>query len=96
MSAAQHGAHICNYVEMTNVIKDSKGKVVGIQALDRMTNTTFEIRAKTIVLAGGPFTDSMRSMEQDSSSRGEMQKAVNGASGTHIVLPGYYCPNNVS
>lgn len=94
MSAAQHGAHVANYVEMVEVIKgESSGKVVGIQAVDRMTGDEFEIRAKKVVLAGGPFTDFMRRMEQDNS--GEMQKAVNGASGTHIVLPGYYCPNNV-
>jgi glycerol-3-phosphate dehydrogenase len=94
MSAAEHGAHIANYVEMINVIKNEKGKVVGVKAVDRMTNETFDIRANKVVLAGGPFTDSMRSMEQNDSTK-PMQKAVNGASGTHIVLPGYYCPNNV-
>jgi len=93
MSAAEHGAHIANYVEMIDVIKDETGQVIGIQALDRMTGEEFEIRANKVVLAGGPFTDSMRSMEQGEEK--EMQKAVNGASGTHIVLPGYYCPNNV-
>ena len=101
MSAAEHGAHIANYVEMINLIQEpDTAKVIGVQALDRMTNQKLEIYAKKVILAGGPFTDSMRSMElhpnnNDGSSAKEMTPAVNGASGTHIVLPGYYCPNNV-
>jgi glycerol-3-phosphate dehydrogenase len=98
MSAAEHGAAIANYVEMIDTIKEQaedpndSGKVVGVKALDRMTGTTFEIKAKKVVFAGGPFTDSLREMEQ----KEDIQPAVRGASGTHIVLPGYYCPNNVS
>jgi glycerol-3-phosphate dehydrogenase len=91
MTAAEHGAHICNYVEMVDVLKGDKGEVVGVKAIDRMTNQEFEIRATKVVFAGGPFTDSMREMEQKEAA----SKAVRGASGTHIVLPGYYCPNNV-
>ncbi len=44
LSAAQYGADICNYVEMTDVIRDAN-QVVGIMALDRMTGKTFPIRA---------------------------------------------------
>ena len=97
MTAAEKGATITNYVEMIDTIKNSStGKVTGVHAVDRMTGNTFEIRAKRVVFAGGPFTDSMREMEIDTDEgRGKMPKAVRGASGTHIVLPGYYCPNEV-
>ncbi len=97
MSAAEYGAHISNYVEMIDTIKDEKdGKtVIGVKALDRMTNQTFDIYAKKIVFAGGPFTDSLREMEENESDKGSMKPAVSGASGTHIVLPGYYCPQNI-
>ena len=61
-----------------------------------MTGNSFEIRANRVIFAGGPFTDSMREMEMDSDEgKKQMPKAVRGASGTHIVLPGYYCPNEV-
>jgi glycerol-3-phosphate dehydrogenase len=97
MSAAQYGAHIANYVEMTNVIKDKNsqsGKVVGIEATDRMTGKTFTIAAKKVVFAGGPFTDALRDMETATDK--EIKKpAVQGAAGTHIVLPGYFLPNDV-
>ena len=94
MSAAEHGAHITNYVEMVDIIKGEDGKVVGCKAVDRTTNHEFEIHATKIVLAGGPFTDLMREMEHEHER--DMSKTVRTASGTHIVLPGYYCPNNVS
>lgn len=94
LTAAEKGATIANYVEMIDAIKDDvDGKVIGIKALDRMTGQTFEIRAKKVVFAGGPFTDGLREMEEDAD---KMKPAVRGASGTHIVLPGYYCPNDVS
>uniref|UniRef100_A0A7S4EQB9 Glycerol-3-phosphate dehydrogenase n=3 Tax=Pseudo-nitzschia australis TaxID=44445 RepID=A0A7S4EQB9_9STRA len=97
MTAAEKGAAITNYVEMINTIKDpSTGKVIGVHAIDRMTGNSFEIRAKRVIFAGGPFTDSMREMEVDTEeAREKMPAAVRGASGTHIVLPGYYCPNEM-
>lgn len=91
MSAAEYGADISNYVEMIDTIKDEQGKVVGIKALDRMKNKEFDVYSKKVIFAGGPFTDSLREMEEGT----EMKPAVNGASGTHVVLPGYYCPKNI-
>mmetsp|Transcript_13446 Transcript_13446/g.37839 ORF Transcript_13446/g.37839 Transcript_13446/m.37839 type:complete len:786 (+) Transcript_13446:154-2511(+) len=97
MTAAEKGAAITNYVEMVDTIKDpSTGKVIGVHAVDRMTGNAFEIRAKRVIFAGGPFTDGLREMEVDTEDqRKKMPSAVRGASGTHIVLPGYYCPNEM-
>jgi glycerol-3-phosphate dehydrogenase len=96
LSAAEHGATIANYVEMTKMIRDpGTGKIVGVEALDRMTNKAFAIKAKKVVFAGGPFTDSLREMEVSGTDK-QMQPAVRGAHGTHIVLPGYYCSHEVS
>ena len=94
MSAAEYGANISNYVEMVDTIKGEDGKtVIGIKAVDRMTNREFEIYSKKVVFAGGPFTDSLRAMEEEDESK--LKPAVSGASGTHIVLPGYYCPKDI-
>jgi len=95
MTAAKEGADICNYVEMRDVIKDEKtGRAIGVVAVDRMTNQVLTIYAKKIIFCGGPFTDSMRKLEVSSSSDEGIKPAVRGAHGTHIVLPGYYCPSN--
>lgn len=108
LTAAKFGAHICNYVEMVDVVTSAvnrsdssqKLKVVGVQAKDRMTGEEFVIRAKKIIFAGGPFTDGLRKLEHqhqnnlsENESKKEFQSAVSGASGTHIILPGY-CKSN--
>jgi len=96
MTAAEHGAVIANYVEMQSAIRDDNDnpkKVVGVHALDRKTGKSFDIRGKKIVFAGGPFTDDLRNMEV---AEGETATpAVQGAAGTHLVLPGYYCSSQV-
>ena len=65
----------------------------GVRAHDRVTGETFDIRAKHVIFAGGPFTDALRQKE-DGTSR-PIGPAVSGASGTHIVLPGYYAPKDM-
>ena len=93
MTAAEKGANIANYVEMANCIFDDAGKVIGVEAHDRVSGDNFKIYAKNIIFAGGPFTDAMRQKEsqEDESVKG----AVQGASGSHVVLPGYYAPRQV-
>jgi glycerol-3-phosphate dehydrogenase len=91
LSAAEKGAAVANHTEMVNVLfDDTTGKANGIEVLDRLTNDTYTISAKSIIFAGGPFTDSMRKLENPA-----MKPAVNGAAGTHIVLPGYYSPKDI-
>ena len=51
---------------------------------------TFTVRAKSIIFAGGPFVDGLRQLEEP-----EAPPAVAGAAGTHVVLPGYYCPSGM-
>ena len=89
LSAAEHGATIANYVEASAMTFDGK-KVTGVKAVDNMSGEEFEIKAKKVILAGGPYTDLMRKMEDD-----KAKPAVQGASGSHVVLPGYYCPNDM-
>lgn len=48
------------------------------------------MKATAVVLATGPFLDSVRRMEQP-----DCEKAVAAASGCHIVLPGYFTPGNM-
>mmetsp|Transcript_12491 Transcript_12491/g.18675 ORF Transcript_12491/g.18675 Transcript_12491/m.18675 type:complete len:907 (-) Transcript_12491:83-2803(-) len=94
LSAAEKGAHIANYVEMTDGIFDEdSGKVIGVKAQDRISGETFEIYAKNIIFAGGPFTDKLRSKEEKDG--GTVPPAVQGASGSHIVLPGYFAPKDM-
>jgi len=92
LTAAHKGATISNYVEMTGYVYGGpKGATVsGIKAKDNLTGEEFEIKGTAVVLATGPFLDSIRKMGDPNA-----EKAVAAAAGCHIVLPGYFTPGNM-
>lgn len=97
-TAAREGATITNYTEVTSLIRgksadgtpDTKGKVIGATVKDVLTGQSFDVKAKTILFCGGPFTDELRKLEDP-----ESPDVVNGAGGIHIVLPSYYAPAGI-
>jgi glycerol-3-phosphate dehydrogenase len=58
LAADAHGAALANYVEAAAVLK-SGATVTGIRARDTWSNDTFEIRARVIVNAAGPWTSTL-------------------------------------
>jgi glycerol-3-phosphate dehydrogenase len=92
MTAAEHGAVMCNYVEAIDLIEDERNVVVGAIVRDRMSGKEFPIYVKKVVLAGGPFTDQLRAMETAANSS---SPTVRGAAGTHLVLRGNILPANM-
>jgi len=100
LAAAEEGATITNHTEMVGIVREGdlndesttlkkgEGKAVGAIVRDKISGKEFVVRARSIIFAGGPFTDGMRKMEDPKS-----KAAVNGAAGTHIILPGYYSPD---
>jgi glycerol-3-phosphate dehydrogenase len=90
MTAAQHGATIANYVEMTGLVKDANGQATGVTCEDKISGDKFTIKAAAVVLATGAFLDSIRRMEEP-----DAEKAVAAAAGVHIVLPGYFTPGGM-
>lgn len=101
LTAAARGANIVNYVEMVDLVFDEEHpeKVVGAVVQDRMTGEEWVVKAKKVVLAGGPFTDTLRKREikaeDEEDGKVKFQSAVEGASGTHIVLRGGIVPDNL-
>lgn len=96
LSAIELGATVLNHVEVTGIDKDpSTGKIIGVTAKDLESNdsennNTFKVKAKSVVNATGPFTDSIRKLDNF-----QTQSIVAPSSGVHIVLPGYYCPKKL-
>uniref|UniRef100_A0A8K9VD72 Glycerol-3-phosphate dehydrogenase, mitochondrial n=1 Tax=Oncorhynchus mykiss TaxID=8022 RepID=A0A8K9VD72_ONCMY len=50
----------------------------------------FDVRAKCVINATGPFTDSLRKMDD-----GKNTNICQPSAGVHIVIPGYYSPDNM-
>ncbi|NXM85577.1 GPDM protein, partial [Oenanthe oenanthe] len=50
----------------------------------------FDVRAKCVINATGPFTDSVRKMDDE-----QVPNICQPSAGVHIVMPGYYSPDNM-
>lgn len=93
LTAATHGAAMTNYTEVVDLLTEEPnraGRVTGAIVRDRLTGDTFPVRAKSVLICGGPFTDSLRHMETEEGKK--FAPAVTGSSGTHIILPSYFAP----
>jgi len=90
ISAARLGATIANHVKVMDLIKNEAGQVAGVKARNQLTGEEFEVRAKSVINATGPFTDSIRKMDD-----GEQRDIVCPSAGIHIILPDYYSPSNM-
>ncbi len=55
-SAAQQGAHVANYVEAVNLLKDGDA-VVGVEAVDRDSGQTIRINSRAVLNAAGPWSE---------------------------------------
>lgn len=65
--------------------QDAAGKVVGATCVDNETGAKFDVRAKCVVNAAGPFCDGVRKMGQ-----ADARPMITPSSGVHLTLPGYF------
>jgi glycerol-3-phosphate dehydrogenase len=61
LAADAHGAALANYVEAASALK-TENRVTGVRARDVLTDETFDIRARSVVVAAGPWTSTMLSL----------------------------------
>ncbi|MGY0693560.1 glycerol-3-phosphate dehydrogenase/oxidase [Virgibacillus sp. FSP13] len=80
--AVQKGAHAINYAKATDFIYGESGKIVGVVVSDQLTGETYNVYAKKIVNACGPWVDDLR--EIDGSKQG---KSLHLTKGVHLVFP---------
>ncbi|KAF1939736.1 DAO-domain-containing protein [Clathrospora elynae] len=96
MTAALYGATVVSHLEITSLEKDANGRLCGAKAKDCVAELNgkkaeeFTIKAKGIINATGPFTDSIRKMDDQT-----VEEIVAPSSGVHVILPGYYSPANM-
>ncbi|THU95892.1 DAO-domain-containing protein [Dendrothele bispora CBS 962.96] len=90
MSAVREGAVVANYCEVTSLHKNSEGKLIGAKVKDGLTGKEFDVKAKGVVNATGPFSDSLLKLDNP-----EHKEIVQPSSGVHITLPNYYSPRKM-
>ena len=81
-SAHARGALLLNYIESKSFIYDDKGQVTGAKVFDTLANQSFDIKAKAVVNACGPWVDLLR--KEDNSLKG---KRLQLTKGVHLVFP---------
>ena len=77
-TAAKFGADILNYCEVIKLIKESteSERIIGVTVKDQLSGEIFDIKSKSIVFCGGPFTDELRRLENP-----DCKDVVTGAGG---------------
>ncbi|XP_061860972.1 glycerol-3-phosphate dehydrogenase, mitochondrial [Colius striatus] len=95
LTAARYGAATTNYTEVLRLLKTTdpasgKQRVCGVRCRDVLTGQEFDVKAKCVINATGPFTDSVRKMDDQ-----EVPNICQPSAGVHIVMPGYYSPGNM-
>lgn len=58
ISAVENGVKAANYLEVKNLLFDGK-KIYGVKVNDLINNDSFEIRAKIVLNAAGPWADKL-------------------------------------
>jgi glycerol-3-phosphate dehydrogenase len=82
IDAGTHGAAIANYVAASALLMRG-GKVEGCTVRDAMTGATFDIRAKLVLLAAGPWADLF--LEQ-ATGKTAAHKLIR-SKGIHLLVP---------
>ncbi|XP_077223527.1 glycerol-3-phosphate dehydrogenase SDP6, mitochondrial-like [Tasmannia lanceolata] len=90
-TAALAGAAVLNHAEVLSLLKDKdSGCVIGAHVRDNLTEKEFDVHAKVVVNAGGPFSDALRKMADNG-----VANIICPSSGAHVVLPEYYTPEGM-
>uniref|UniRef100_A0A671YU12 glycerol-3-phosphate dehydrogenase n=1 Tax=Sparus aurata TaxID=8175 RepID=A0A671YU12_SPAAU len=87
LTAARYGAAIANYTEVVHLLKRAdpqtgKERVCGAHCRDVITGQEFDVRAKCVINATGPFTDALRKMDDQKNP-----DICQPSAGVHIVIP---------
>lgn len=84
-SAIRRGAVCVNYAEVVDLLRE-QGRIVGAKVRDRETGEEFQVRAKGVVNACGPYADRVRQLG------GEQTSLMVPSAGAHVVLPKSLAP----
>lgn len=76
------GGTVLNYIKVTGLLKDERGKINGVIALDMENGMEYRIHAGIVINATGVFVDEIHRMDT-----GMEEKTVKPSQGVHLVLP---------
>ena len=87
-TSAEQGATLMNYMPV-HALQKRSGLVRGVVALDLETDTEYALEGRVVINATGPFSDSIRMMDDNASL-----PMIAHSQGVHIVLDKAFLPGN--
>jgi glycerol-3-phosphate dehydrogenase len=90
LTAASKGATVGNHIEVIELLKNESGRVTGARVKDLQSGEEWNINAKVVVNATGPFVDSIRHMVKPNE-----KPLIDPSSGVHIVISKRYTPEGM-
>ncbi len=88
-SAQEQGAEVCNHHQVTSLLKEG-GTLCGVIVQNRINGLQHHYHAKSMINATGPFVDTVRALDDPSSS-----PIMQLSSGIHIVVAKKFLPTDV-
>ncbi|MDE1205468.1 glycerol-3-phosphate dehydrogenase/oxidase [Tenacibaculum larymnensis] len=80
-TASQYDAQILNYTRADEFIYENK-RVIGAKVTDTFTDESYDIKAKYVVNAAGPWVDELRQINNS-----KIGKRLHLTKGVHLVVP---------
>jgi len=90
MTAAEQGGVLLNYCKVDQLLKD-KGRIIGVQATDRISGQQYTIKARSVINATGVFSDNVLQMDAPGS-----EHIIAPSQGVHIVLDKHFLPGEAA
>ncbi|MBK9446581.1 MAG: glycerol-3-phosphate dehydrogenase/oxidase [Betaproteobacteria bacterium] len=89
-TAADHGAVLLNYCAVV-ALRKTLGLVRGAVVRDAESGEEFEVSAKVVINATGPFCDAVRRLDKP-----DVKPLISPSQGTHLVLPRKFLPGDAA
>lgn len=80
-SCIERGGLVLNYFKVTGLLKNDKGKITGVRAVNETSGEEFNLNANLVINATGVFADSIAGMDNPAS-----KPTIKPSQGVHIVL----------
>ncbi len=88
-TAARQGAALLNYARVDRLVRGTAGYVEGVVAIDVESGAELDLRAKVVINATGPFTDTIRRMADP-----DAPPMIAPSQGVHLVLERSFLPGD--
>lgn len=90
-TAIGQGGTVLNHCAVRGLLKDARGRISGVRAVEAESGRAYELRARVVVNATGIFVDGIRQLD-----RPDSPPLVRPSQGVHLVLDRRFLPGDAA